>query len=124
LAKLLLFCGNFKKILLPVNAPSFIKIAESLAELFNQGEAIVKLQVEGKKICLTQHNQELFAFFWRCPHANGDLSHGYVDSKGCVVCPLHHFKFNLSTGKNITGEGYCLKTYPTLVNDDGVWVGL
>jgi 3-phenylpropionate/trans-cinnamate dioxygenase ferredoxin subunit len=40
------------------------------------------------------------------------------------VCPLHRYRFSLANGRNTSGEGYFLKTYPVKEDDDGVWVGL
>ena len=37
----------------------------------------------------------------RCPHDGGDLSKGFTDEYGNLVCPKHSWKFNLKNG------GYC-----------------
>ena len=46
-----------------------------------------------------------------------------MDGVGNIVCPLHRYKFNLETGRNVTGEGYFLKTYPVESRPDGIYVG-
>lgn len=95
------------------------KVAESRAELFQQHPAA--LQVKGKHLCIAVHNDVLFAFSDKCPHAGGKLSAGYVDALGNIVCPLHRYKFTMKNGYNCSGEGYFLKTYP-IKEDDGIWV--
>lgn len=36
-----------------------------------------------------------------CPHAGGPLGYGRV-SDGCIVCPVHHWPWNLRTGLSDT----------------------
>lgn len=54
-----------------------------------------------------------------CPHRGGPLADGLL-GEGCVVCPLHGFKFDLESGAPL-GEHGCegLTTYPVSVGDDG-----
>ncbi len=102
--------------------PSWHKIAESPAELF-QADLITR-EVNGKLLCFARHNGSIFAFPDKCPHAGGSLSHGYVDAIGNIVCPLHRYKFMMKNGYNSSGEGYFLKTYKVRVDEEGVWVEL
>lgn len=95
------------------------KVAESRAELFQTTLPVHK--IDGKSIGFALHNEEVFAFQDKCPHAGGRLSGGFVDVLGNIVCPLHRYKFNLKRGYNSSGEGYFLKTYP-VKEDDGIWV--
>jgi nitrite reductase/ring-hydroxylating ferredoxin subunit len=99
----------------------WINIAVSIAELFQDGEKVAK-KVGGKNICFARWQDGVYAFNDKCPHAGGLLSHGYVDAMGNIVCPLHRYKFSLTRGYNVTGEGYHLKTYPVRIDEDGVWV--
>jgi 3-phenylpropionate/trans-cinnamate dioxygenase ferredoxin subunit len=79
--------------------------------------------VAGKTICLAKHDGKWFAFAARCPHASGSLAEGWMDPLGNVVCPLHRYKFNITNGRNTSGEGYHLKTYPVEVREGSVYVG-
>lgn len=98
------------------------KIAESELELDFQDNRIAIAHVKGKKICIGRHENALYAFSYKCPHASGIMANGYIDVLGNVVCPLHRYKFSLSNGRNVSGEGYFLKTWEVLSNDDGVFV--
>jgi nitrite reductase/ring-hydroxylating ferredoxin subunit len=98
---------------------NWFKIAESVQEL----QPIQELEVGNKTICIVVHNNNVHACAYKCPHAGGNMAKGYVDVLGNIVCPLHRYKFSLINGRNITGEGYYLKTYPIQVNEDGIFVG-
>ena len=90
------------------------KVANSMAEIpFSSGLALVK--INDKEICLVQSKGEIHACAAKCPHAGGTLSEGHVDALGNIVCPVHHYRFDPSTGRNITGEGYFLKRYSATI---------
>lgn len=101
------------------------KVAESTAELTQRGaRQMTTVKAAGKEICIVHHNNALHACASKCPHAGGIMSQGWVDALGNIVCPLHRYKFSLNNGRNTSGEGYHLKTYPVIENDDGVFVGI
>ena len=100
------------------------KIAESAAELSASENRISVADINGKKICVTEYNQQWYGFAYKCPHASGIMAEGYIDAVGNVVCPVHRFKFSLANGRNTSGEGYYLKTYPVELREDGVYVGI
>lgn len=77
-----------------------------------------------RSVCLAQFEGKIFAFQSRCPHAGAALKDGYIDAKGNIVCPLHHYKFCLSNGRNCTGQGYDMRTYPLEMRPDGLYIGL
>lgn len=86
--------------------------------------AITVHEVNGKQLCFTRYQGQLYAFAQKCPHAGGLMSEGYVDERGNVVCPLHRYRFNVKNGYNSSGEGFYLKTYPVEQREDGVYVGM
>jgi nitrite reductase (NADH) small subunit len=53
-----------------------------------------------------------------CPHRGGALADGLIGA-GKVVCPMHTFKYELSTGKPVGHDCAALKTYRISVNSDG-----
>jgi len=101
----------------------WFKIAESVNELSFAENNLLIVEVNNKKITLAKFKNEMFACAHLCPHASGVLADGYIDATGNIVCPVHRYKFNLSTGRNTTGEGYYLKTHPVKINDEGIFVG-
>jgi nitrite reductase/ring-hydroxylating ferredoxin subunit len=99
------------------------KIAESIAAIDFESNDMCVVEADGKKLSLAKHQNELFAFAYKCPHASGIMADGFIDALGNAVCPLHRYKFNLKNGRNITGEGYFLKTYAVKNTDEGVFIG-
>jgi nitrite reductase (NADH) small subunit len=51
-----------------------------------------------------------------CPHQGGPLADGQLDLKQ-VVCPLHLYAWDLSTGCSLSGQSP-VATYPVRVDDD------
>ena len=100
------------------------KIADTIAAIGFAGNHIAVTEADGKKICIGQHNGQLFAFAYKCPHAGGFMADGFIDALGYIVCPLHRYKFSMQNGRNVSGEGFYLKHWPVEVRDDGVYVGL
>ena len=52
------------------------------------------------------------------------MANGFVDATGNIVCPLHRYRFKLDNGRNSSGEGYYLKTYPIETRSDGLYLGI
>ena len=100
------------------------KVADSPSELSFGSNNIAVVEIKGKKICLASNGGQWYGFAYKCPHASGIMADGYLDTVGNVVCPVHRYKFNLSNGRNTSGEGYYLKTYPVQVSGEGIFVGL
>lgn len=100
------------------------KIAETKEALPVQEKNAISIEAGGKKMCLAKYNNQLYACAHKCPHAGGLLEEGWVDNLGNIVCPLHRYKFSLDKGRNISGEGYHLKTHPVEERPDGIYVGI
>ncbi|MCU0374605.1 MAG: Rieske 2Fe-2S domain-containing protein [Chitinophagaceae bacterium] len=110
-----------------MSLPNFLKwykVAESTAEIEKVLGNPCLVKAAGKEICISVYQGELRACAARCPHAGGQMHKGWIDPQGRVVCPLHQYKFDPKTGRNTSGEGYFIKTYEVLENDDGVFVGM
>ena len=100
------------------------KLATSLEELQLPGSGLKELEIAGKKICISLYKDQLHACAANCPHASGTLAEGYIDNLGNIVCPIHRYRFNLQNGRNSSGEGYYLKTYPIEKREDGIFIGI
>jgi nitrite reductase (NADH) small subunit len=53
-----------------------------------------------------------------CPHKGGPLADGLLDGH-VVVCPLHGFTYDLSTGAELAGGGSPVCAYNVAMDDDG-----
>ena len=105
-----------------MNFVAWFKIAEHPNELEFADNNIAVAILDGKKICIGRHNETLFAFAYKCPHASGILADGYIDALGNVVCPVHRYKYDMKTGRNTSGEGFYLRHWAVEVKEDGVFV--
>jgi nitrite reductase/ring-hydroxylating ferredoxin subunit len=103
---------------------TWYKIADSVEEIIFAANGLTEVTVNGKIICLAKHNETLLACTQKCPHAGGIMADGYLDAVGNIVCPLHRYKFSLQNGRNVSGEGYFLKTFPVEIRKEGVFVGM
>ena len=99
------------------------KVAGSINSIEWQTNHMAVAKVAGKTITLARVNNQVFACAHNCPHASGILANGFIDATSNIVCPLHRYKFKLTNGRNVTGEGYVLKVYAVEEREDGVFVG-
>lgn len=92
------------------------------ARLIN--EKMQEVLVGEKRVGLLMKNNAVFAFSATCPHAGAPLCDGWLDAQGRIVCPLHKYRFDPQNGRNTSGEGYKLRTYPVEIRDGYIYVGL
>ena len=57
-----------------------------------------------------------------CPHSGGPLADGIVGGRS-VICPLHERRFNLLTGRELTGE-LCVAAHRVEVRGADVYLEL
>lgn len=100
----------------------WVKIADDISSIKFNDKNIAVIFIDGRRICIINGEAGLKACTDRCPHAGGILSEGYVDLHQNIVCPVHGYRFNLKTGRDAYNEGYFLKTFPVIVNDEGVFI--
>lgn len=58
---------------------------------------LTSVEVAGRKLAVTVHDGQVYAFDDACTHAQCSLSGGEVED-GAVICPCHFAPFELSTG--------------------------
>lgn len=82
----------------------------------------VKLEKEGKTICVARIGDEVFAVDDTCSHSEASLSEGDI-SGFKIECWLHGAEFDLRTGDALTPPAVApLKTYEIHVDGDSVTV--
>ena len=58
-----------------------------------------------------------------CPHQGGPLGKGVLE--GCIVsCAWHGWQFDVTNGQHQASSTLHHPTYPTRVDDEGVWVDI
>ena len=85
---------------------------------------LLETEVYGKKIGLLKRGDHIYAFAAKCPHAGARMCDGWLDAQGRIVCPDHKYRFDPANGRNTSGEGYKLFTYPVDIRENEIWVGL
>jgi 3-phenylpropionate/trans-cinnamate dioxygenase ferredoxin subunit len=80
--------------------------------------------VAEKRIGLLKRGENIYAFTAACPHTGAPLCEGWLDARGNIVCPEHKYRFDPANGRNTSGEGYKLFTYPVEIKEGDIFVGL
>lgn len=78
----------------------------------------------GTKVCLVKGSNGIYAVNDKCPHNGASLSLGECNDRNEIVCPLHRYPYNLETGKATAGMAISVQTYPIVIQDNGVFVGM
>ena len=78
---------------------------------------------DGSAAVLTLSEAALYAFSAVCPHASGDFREGEIH-RGRVYCPVHHWKFDLKSGRCVGDENYRIKKYAVVVQDGQVFLDI
>jgi 3-phenylpropionate/trans-cinnamate dioxygenase ferredoxin component len=63
---------------------------------------MIGVQVDGKKLLISNVDGKFYAINGICTHMGGDLSKGKLED-GVVTCPRHGSRFDVKTGKNLSG---------------------
>jgi 3-phenylpropionate/trans-cinnamate dioxygenase ferredoxin subunit len=96
-------------------------MADLLLSQLEQGKP-VKVEKDGKTICVARVGDDVFAIDDTCSHSDASLSEGDVtDFK--IECWLHGAEFDLRTGEALTPPAVApLRTYGVHVDGDSVTV--
>ena len=95
--------------------------AASLAELRAAGRLVVHL--DGHVLCLFADGDAVRAVDNRCPHMGFPLHRGSL-ADGILTCHWHHARYDLCTGGTFDQWADDLRTFPTDVDGDDVYVDL
>ncbi|MEV4114758.1 Rieske 2Fe-2S domain-containing protein [Nonomuraea sp. NPDC049695] len=83
----------------------------------------VTVEVDGDRIALFHTEHGFRALGGSCPHMGGPLSEGDVGD-GAVTCPLHGWRYDLTTGERLDRRGQPVPTYPVEVRQGWLCLGL
>ena len=99
--------------------PSFRPVLDESVLADNSMEII---EIEGQKIVLIKRNGKIHALDNTCPHLGGSLGRGTLKAN-TVICPLHHWTFDLGTGKAVMGvPDEKVATYETRVENGKILI--
>jgi nitrite reductase/ring-hydroxylating ferredoxin subunit len=91
-------------------------------EDISDGRAVA-YEVDGLRLAIYREGESIFALLARCPHASGPMDLGWIED-GEAVCPLHRWRFKLTTGRCTTVRGESLHRFASYVRDGEVWVSV
>ena len=99
----------------------WIKIAESEKDLESKlmGKASNCITANSMNLLLIHHQNKFRLVKNKCPHQGIKLDHAKCED-GMIVCPWHHYAFDLETGR---GGGLYLDNYPIEFRENGVYAG-
>ena len=81
------------------------------------------VNLNGQEITIFHTKDGFIAHSGVCKHNAFKLE--LCDISGDIVtCPLHGWKYSISTGRGIKPSWTCLDTYPLEVRDQEIWVQL
>jgi nitrite reductase (NADH) small subunit len=81
------------------------------------------LELAGLRVAILNDGGTYYALTARCPHAGGDLGHGWIED-GEAVCPLHRWRFRLKDGRCTTIRGESVHRFPCELREETVWVAV
>jgi 3-phenylpropionate/trans-cinnamate dioxygenase ferredoxin subunit len=102
---------------------TWTEVEQQILSLLEE-EKITEITIGERQICLLKKGEQLYAFATTCPHQGARLCEGWLDAQGRIVCHLHKYRFDPANGRNTSGEGYKLRTYPIAIRDGKIFIGL
>lgn len=83
----------------------------------------VKVELDGRDICVVRQGSEVFAIADLCSHAEASLSEGDV-TIGRIECWLHGAEFDLRSGEAVTPPASApVEIYSVSIEGDTVRIG-
>ena len=98
----------------------FFYLIREVIMAFKPAVELTKLQqdnrfvtlIDGKKILLIWHKDQVHAMDSQCPHLKLSLAKGKVTDDNSIVCPFHKSEFELASG-----ETKCWSPWPPVVGN-------
>jgi nitrite reductase/ring-hydroxylating ferredoxin subunit len=84
----------------------------------------VRVDVDGKFLCLVRTESGFFATDEKCPHQKLPLTHGGICENGTIVCPFHRYAWDLKSGREIERREVNIQLYTVEERPDGLFVGI
>lgn len=105
---------------------------------FDDDGARVLVEIDGLEIAVFRVDDEYHALANYCVHQGGPLCEGkltgkmsvgddgvswaYEEDEQYVVCPWHEWKFDITTGRNVSDERYVTPTFEVIVEGEDIYV--
>ena len=80
------------------------------------------LLVDDKEVCLVRQGDHISAFENACPHMGEHLHRGNSNHYNEIICPLHAYRFNMTTGRETNQRCKDLKIFEVIDTDEGIFL--
>ena len=80
------------------------------------------VDVNGTPVALFNVDGVYHAIHNTCPHEDGSLGEGAL-SQATVVCPLHAYEFDVTSGECLTEPVYSVERFEVRVEGDDILIG-
>ncbi len=88
------------------------------------GEGSAKsVQILARRVAVFRTGGQLYAIDGDCKHMKASLAAGEING-AVVTCPMHGWKYDVTTGACLNEPWAQLRTYEVAVEDGVVWVEL
>ena len=81
-----------------------------------------KLVIKDKSYLLIHSDKGFSVSDELCPHQHESLSKGNLNNFNEIICPLHEYRFNLTTGMEAANKCGPLTLYQIAVKSDGLYI--
>jgi len=84
----------------------------------------IRVEADGRKICIVNSKGNLHAIQGLCPHLGEGLHKGTINYLGEIVCLWHSYRFSLLTGEESSRNCQDAKIYSIKIKADGVYLDI
>lgn len=97
------------------------QLGNSVSEVFEMlpESRIKKVKLGNLEIGIVRIGDRIYGFDAFCPHRGASLIQGSIHA-GEVICPLHHYRFELQGGRAKSGDCSDLETFPCTLSESGL----
>ena len=81
---------------------------------------IKRINLEERSLAGVRIGEKIYVFNGSCPHRGASLVEGWINSLSEIICPLHEYRFDLSTGNLRVGSCGDLEVYRTQIDSSGL----
>lgn len=97
------------------------ELGSSISDVFEMlpENRIKKVRLGNREIGIVRIEKKIYGFNGFCPHRGASLIQGSIHV-GELICPLHHYRFELQTGRSKFGDCADLETFPCHLTANGL----
>lgn len=101
------------------------QLGNSISDVFEMlpDSRIKKVRLGNREIAIVRIGERIYGFATFCPHRGASLIQGTIHS-GEIICPLHHYRFELQSGRSKAGDCSDLETFPCRLSEEGLKITL